>query len=202
MSQAGDAHSPSNTRLAKQALREQVRLAKLGISSDGKTAQSREVCHRVADSELWKRSCQVLIYTHLPSEVDVNLLIANALLEKKTVALPRYDSKTQRYALGIIQDVDELVSGAFGVNEPSVSCAEIQPNQMDLAIVPGVAFDVLGRRLGRGGGHYDRLLQSLTATMCGVCFCEQVLPQVPEEAHDIRMDLVATADEWLVGDPY
>ena len=202
MSQSSDAPSPSDTRLAKQALREQVRLAKRGISTDSKTAQSREVCHRVADSEIWKRSCQVLIYTHLPSEVDINLLLTNALLEKKTVALPQYDSKTQRYALGIIQDVDELVSGAFGVNEPALSCAKIQPNQLDLAIVPGVAFDVLGRRLGRGGGHYDRLLQSLTATMCGVCFREQVLPQVAEESHDIRMDLVATPDEWLVVDPY
>jgi 5-formyltetrahydrofolate cyclo-ligase len=201
MSQAGDSPSPSDTRLAKQALREQVRSAKRGISTDRKTAQSREICQRLAGSEFWKRSGLVLLYAHLPSEVDVNLLITDALLKEKTVALPRYDAKTQRYALSAIQDVDELVSGAFGVKEPALSCAEIQPNQLDLAIVPGVAFDVLGRRLGRGGGHYDRLLQSLTATMCGVCFREQVLLRVPEEAHDIRMDLVATPDEWLVGDP-
>jgi 5-formyltetrahydrofolate cyclo-ligase len=201
MSQAGDSPSPSDTRLAKLALRSQVRLAKRGISTDGKTAQSRGVCQRVVDSELWCRSRRVLLYAHLPSELDINLLITNALAKKKTVAFPRYDSKTQRYAMSTIQDYDELVSSAFGVKEPAVSCAKIQPNQLDLAIVPGVAFDVLGRRLGRGGGHYDRLLQRLKAAMCGVCFREQVLPQVPEEAHDIRMDLVATPDEWLVGDP-
>ena len=119
----------------------------------------------------------------------------------KIVSLPRFLSKSDRYAPYVIRQSGDVVDGAFGVREPSADCVELESNQLDLVIVPGVGFDSLGARLGRGGGHYDRLLQGLTATICGVCFRQQVLPRVPEEAHDIKMDCIITPDGWLTGGP-
>ena len=73
--------------------------------------------------------------------------------------------------------------------------------QLDLAIVGGVAFDGLGGRLGRGGGFFDRLLADIPANFCGVCYDQQVYPDVPVERHDVKMDMIATPNGWLVPPP-
>ena len=199
MSQADDYPAPSDARLAKQALREQLRLAKRVMSPDERAEQSAQICRRIVESSLWRSSQAILLYSPLTSEVNVNPLIVSGLSGVKIVSLPRFLSKSDRYAPYVIRQSGDVVDGAFGVREPTADCVELQPNQLDLVIVPGVGFDALGARLGRGGGHYDRLLQGLTATICGVCFRQQVLPRVPEEAHDIKMDCIITPEGWLTG---
>ena len=168
---------------------------------DERAEQSAQICRRIVESSLWRSSKAILLYSPLTSEVNVNPLIESGLSDKKIVSLPRFSSKSDRYAPYVIRQSGDVVDGAFGVREPSADCVELEPNQLDLVIVPGVGFDALGARLGRGGGHYDRLLQGLTATICGVCFRQQVLPRVPEEAHDIKMDCIITPDGWLIGGP-
>lgn len=201
MSQADDSPAPSDARLAKRALREQLRLAKHELTPNERTVQSAQICRRLVESPLWRSSQAILLYSPLSFEADVNPLIVSGLSVGKVVSLPRFISETDRYAPCVIRQLGDVVDGAFGVREPSASCVELELNQLDLVIVPGVGFDALGARLGRGGGHYDRLLQGLTATICGVCFRQQVLPRVPEEAHDIKMDCIITPDEWLTGGP-
>ena len=202
MSQADDSPAPSDARLTKQALRELLRLATLDMTPDERAEQSALICRRIVESSLWRSSQAVLLYSPLISELNVNPLIESGLSGMKTVSLPRFISKSDRYAPYVIRQSGDVVDGAFGVREPSADCVELEPNQLDLVIVPGVGFDSLGARLGRGGGHYDRLLKGLTATVCGVCFRQQVLPRVPEEAHDIKMDCIITPDGWLIGGPY
>ena len=202
MSQADDSPAPSDARLTKQALRERLRLATLDMTPDERAEQSALICRRIVESSLWQSSQAVLLYSPLTSEVNINSLIESVLSGIKIVSLPRFLSKSDRYAPYVIRQSGDVVDGAFGVSEPSADCVELEPNQLDLVIVPGVGFDALGARLGRGGGHYDRLLQGLTATVCGVCFRQQVLPRVPEEAHDIKMDCIITPDGWLIGGPY
>ena len=201
MSQADDSPAPSDARLTKQALRELLRLATLDMTPDERAEQSALICRRIVESSLWRSSQAVLLYSPLISELNVNPLIESGLSGMKTVSLPRFISKSDRYAPYVIRQSGDVVDGAFGVREPSADCVELEPNQLDLVIVPGVGFDSLGARLGRGGGHYDRLLQGLTATICGVCFRQQVLPRVPEEAHDIKMDCIITPEGWLTVGP-
>ena len=171
------------------------------MTPDERAEQSALICRRIVESSLWRSSQAVLLYSPLTSEVNVNSLIESVLSGIKIVSLPRFLSKSDRYAPYVIRQSGDVVDGAFGVREPSADCVELEPNQLDLVIVPGVGFDALGARLGRGGGHYDRLLQGLTATICGVCFRQQVLPRVPEGAHDIKMDCIITPDGWLTGGP-
>lgn len=201
MSGVEDCNAPQSLRLAKRALREKLRLAKRGMTEADRREQSDQICLSVLASSIWTEAESILLYSPLGSEVGVNSLIENGLREKKFISLPRYEPSDQSYVPCAIRGDGDVVEGAFGVREPSLECVKIDPSQLDLVIVPGVGFDALGTRLGRGGGHYDRLLRGLTATICGVCFRQQVLPRIPEEAHDIKMDRIATPDGWLIGSP-
>ena len=81
--------------------------------------------------------------------------------------------------------------------EPSPKCNEVNINQLDLVIVPGVAFDRFGGRLGRGSGYYDRFLKNLKAIFYGVCFKQQVVDKTPQDSHDAKMDIIMTPDGKL-----
>ena len=89
---------------------------------------------------------------------------------------------------------ESLKPGPFGILEPKVDGIEVPKNEIDLIIVPGVAFDKDKNRMGRGRGFYDRLLSTLNAPKVGICFGFQMIPQVPVEPLDKKMDYVITED--------
>lgn len=86
----------------------------------------------------------------------------------------------------------ELQQGVFAIQEPRTD-SEVSLSDIDLIIVPGVAFDELGHRLGRGKGYYDRLLQHTTTTKIALAYSEQIYESIPTELHDIKMDIVVSA---------
>ncbi len=87
--------------------------------------------------------------------------------------------------------------GEFGIREPVADCAQISLNLLDLILVPGVAFDLHGWRLGRGKGFYDRLLAAVRGFTCGVAFDEQIVAQIPVESHDVHVNCILTPTRWL-----
>ena len=110
-----------------------------------------------------------------------------------TCALPFFDAEKQTYGARVLNSLaTEIVVGKFGVREPAASCAEIPLNTFDLVLVPGVAFDGMGNRLGRGRGFYDRLLTEASGIKCGVGYDFQLVPEVPAEPHDAKVDFVFT----------
>ena len=95
-----------------------------------------------------------------------------------------------------VESVFDLQPARWGIREPQASPdALVLPPEVDLILVPGVAFTPAGQRCGRGGGFYDRLLASLPARACkvGVCFAEQVTEEVPREPHDVAVNVVISA---------
>ena len=80
----------------------------------------------------------------------------------------------------------------------SPTCAPALLNSLDLVLVPGVAFDLHGRRLGRGKGYYDQLLAGVCGTTCGVAFDEQIVREVPLEPHDVLMNCILTPTRWVM----
>ena len=118
MSQADDSPAPSDARLTKQALRERLRLATLNMTPDERAEQSALICRRIVESSLWRSSQAVLLYSPLTSEVNVNSLIESVLSGIKIVSLPRFLSKSDRYAPYVIRQSGDVVDGAFGVSEP------------------------------------------------------------------------------------
>jgi 5-formyltetrahydrofolate cyclo-ligase len=94
-----------------------------------------------------------------------------------------------------VTDLDRsLILRRNRIREPLPECPVVPPSEIDLILIPGLAFDRTGRRLGRGGGFYDRFLADpgLRATRCGVLFDCQLLPEIPADPHDIRVDFLAT----------
>jgi 5-formyltetrahydrofolate cyclo-ligase len=139
----------------------------------------------------------VLLYFALPDELDVSALAGDALKAGKTVALPRYDPERDLYlAAAILDPVRDCLGGRFGILEPGADCAILPLNQLDLVLVPGVAFYRCGYRLGRGKGFYDRLLEPVRGIKCGVAWDHQVDLEFPVEPHDVPMDCIVTPAIW------
>ncbi len=129
----------------------------------------------------------------MPDEVDVWPLLEEALAGGKIITLPRFDSVSNDYiACRVQHPQNEIGPGQFGIREPRPGCPEIPLERLGLILVPGVAFDLRGGRLGRGRGFYDRLLPEIHGIKCGVAFDEQMVDAVPAGRLDVRMDFVLT----------
>ena len=175
--------------MTKEELRRLVRSQKRMYSAPQLQAMSAEAVARLMALPQMAAAKTVMLYYSLPDEVSTHEL-ADRLVERgKVVVLPVVtgpaEMKLRRY-----RSADDLSMGAFGIMEPTgepfTSLAEI-----DLAVVPGMAFDTRGNRLGRGKGYYDRFLSQLSqATKVGLCFPFQKFPGVPTDENDVRMDLV------------
>lgn len=177
----------------KAALRKEIRATLKNIPPAGCAAASTHLCARLKEQPFWNNATSVLFFAPLPDEVDVWPLLAETVTGGKIVALPRFDPADRTYAARRLQNPqNEIAIGPFGIREPKSSCAEIALSRLDLIIVPGVAFDLTGRRLGRGRGFYDRLLVETSGIKCGVTFDEQIASEVPTGAHDLQMDFILT----------
>ena len=142
----------------------------------------------------WHRAKTVAAYCSLPSEPHV----LSPWPEGKTVLLPRIEG--DRLELHRVSGPGDLVEGEFGIFQPRPDSPRVEP-EADFILVPGLAFDPAGGRLGRGGGFYDRFLAGFQGVKVGVCFPELVVDEIPMEAHDIRMDFVATSEGIICCEP-
>ncbi len=178
---------------AKVTLRKQIHGALQKIPPAARIAMSAHIRDRLKEQAIWKNAVSVLFFAPLPDEVDVWPMLEEALAGKKIAALPRFDSASNGYVACRVQNLrSEIVTGQFGIREPVANCVEIQLNRLDLVLVPGVAFDLQGRRLGRGRGFYDRLLADVDGIKCGIAFDEQIVKEIPTGPRDVRLNFILT----------
>lgn len=184
-------------REEKTALRRRVRDHLQSLSPIERRAASERACSRLQQEELWRQARCVLLYSPLPDELDIGPLLAGALATGKALALPRFDETQRAYCASLVADLaHDLRTARFGVLEPGPVCPAVPLNRLDFVAVPGVAFTLDGRRLGRGKGFYDRLLASVGGIKCGVAFEEQIVSDLPVEPHDVRLDYILTPTRW------
>ena len=178
----------------KIALRKQIRTLLQKISPEAREAASAQIRAQLKGQSIWKNAGSILFFAPVSDEVDVWPLLEEALNAGKAAALPRFDSADQSYVACRVQNLrSEIVTGEFGIREPAVKCAEIPFSKFDLILVPGVAFDLHGHRLGRGRGFYDRLLAEARGVKCGVAFDEQLASEVPAGMLDVQVNFILTA---------
>jgi len=189
---------PSTIREAKAALRALALAAVRRIQAEERVAASARARALLAAQGRWTHARSVLLFAPLPEELDIWPLLTAALAAGKQVALPRFVAQTRTYEACQIQDpTTDIQVGHFGIREPAPRCARLPSNHLDLILVPGVAFDLHGRRLGRGKGYYDQLLGELRGTTCAVAFDQQLVDEIPVEPHDVCLDCILTPTRWL-----
>ncbi len=143
-----------------------------------------------------------LFVAALPEEPPTVELFDLAFESKKIVLCPRVDRRGRRLSIHRITDPNsELVPGILGIPEPRAGAARGGPAAVDWALVPGLAFDERGFRLGRGAGYYDRLLPSLRpdATCWSICLTCQLVRELPVEPHDAPVDGISTPEREVRG---
>jgi 5-formyltetrahydrofolate cyclo-ligase len=193
--------APGDIPSAKALLRQRVSAALAPLSPGLLARRSQAVREKLEGMSVWKQACSVLLYAPLPGEVDIWPLAQTALLQGKILALPAFNRKTRDYDVRCVSDLQQdVVAGHFGIREPSEGRPPPPSKVLDLTLVPGVAFDLSGRRLGRGRGYYDRLLAAWRGLSCGVCFDEQVFESLPVEPHDIQLNCILTPTRFFQPD--
>ncbi|MGH8011592.1 MAG: 5-formyltetrahydrofolate cyclo-ligase [Candidatus Binataceae bacterium] len=180
---------------AKKYVRQIVGEARRALNRERAAALSASIQSSVLALPCYRECDCVVLYCSAHNEVHTERIFADALGGGRVVCFPKLVSGNSNLSLVRVSDPAELRPGAFGVLEPAG--AELMPlDKLGRAFicVPGVAFTRVGQRLGRGGGHYDRLLANAAPQVvtAGLAYSFQVLDQLPEAAHDQRLGLIIT----------
>jgi 5-formyltetrahydrofolate cyclo-ligase len=157
-------------------------------------AKSAAIWERLSVLSEFTGAARLLVYVSKEREVDTHGLIRQMLAMGRQVCVPCFEPARQQYVASELRDFDaDLATGKFGILEPkSEAIRPAAPVQIDAVLVPGLAFDETGNRLGRGRGYFDRLLHEMRGVRIALAFDFQLLAEVPAEAHDARMDFVVT----------
>ena len=195
--------TPASIQDAKREIRREARERMRAFTEDFIRQNSASASILLSQQPEWKAAQRVLGYLALKDELEFSSLLKSALADSKTVALPRYIPEQNTYCAAVLPEKESFASlsfGRFGILEPSATAPILPLNQLDFVLVPGVAFDLSGRRLGRGKGFYDRLLAETNnaCIKCGVALEEQLVAVIPAEPHDIAMDFILTPSRWIV----
>jgi 5-formyltetrahydrofolate cyclo-ligase len=183
---------------AKAALRRDVQATLKRMTPQERAAASALARARLQAQTRWQEAGSVLFFAPLPAELDLWPLATAAVADGKCVALPKYDANSATYVPCQVQSLErDLASGRYGIREPATHCTRLPLNRLDLILVPGVAFDLHGRRLGRGKGHYDQMLAAVHGVTCGVAFEQQLVGAIPVAPHDISVNCILTPLRWL-----
>lgn len=163
-----------------------------------RVTDSATLCRRLIEAPIWEDTRSIMFYAPMAEEPDVWPVCLHLVRQGMTVALPWFDAGSGSYVPREVRNPEkDLVMGYYGIREPRASCPLHPINLLDVVLVPGVAFDLGGRRLGRGAGYYDRLLAGVRGTTCGVAFDEQISGELPVEPHDVHVNCILTPTRWL-----
>jgi 5-formyltetrahydrofolate cyclo-ligase len=186
----------------KAALRRELRARRDALEDRTREQATRAIEARLAASPALDSAHVVHCYFGIGSEVATEELIRGLLMRGQRVICPRVKGQGTLDHLEVT-DLDALVDGPMGLREPDVRWAEpADLAEVDVMLVPALGFDRRGSRLGYGGGYYDRAISDLRerghATTIGLAFDMQVVDELPREAHDQPVDLIATETQMIV----
>jgi 5-formyltetrahydrofolate cyclo-ligase len=181
--------------MEKQQLRRELLARREGLPLAKRQVFDAAICRRVQELPEWQAAETVFLYLDFRGEVSTKALVETLLEHGKKVCAP-VTRPVERQMLPVrLLALDEVRQGAYGIREPLFrEEALVDAEQIDLVILPGVGFDRAGGRLGYGGGYYDRFLPKLSAKAKKIALAYecQVLPELPREPHDVRVDLLVT----------
>ncbi|MDD5346996.1 MAG: 5-formyltetrahydrofolate cyclo-ligase [Candidatus Omnitrophica bacterium] len=185
--------NPKDIPLTKKRIRTKILYKLKTQKEDNRITKSRKIKHKLFRSRMFKNAKTVMFYMSFGGEVETIDMIKEAQELGKTVVVPVCD-KNRMMRPCLLKDRGALLRGPYGIREPAEKKA-LSVRSLDLIIVPGLAFDAKGRRLGRGKGYYDRFLQKVPPDIVsiGLAYDFQVLPTVPTTEHDVDVHAILFA---------
>ena len=171
-----------------------------GIAKEQKSIADEAICNRVLSLSCFRFADTVLIYSPIGSEVNVNKITLRALELGKKVALPTCNTEVKEMTFKYIDSIEELSSGAYSIPEPKPDAARFSQIQHSLCIVPALAFDKRGFRLGYGGGYYDKFLKTFNGVILGVSYDALVTDTLPNGIYDVPVDIIITERRNILTD--
>lgn len=187
-------------RHVKEELRTRMRRQRGVFPEDARDARSARIVSNVMALPEWHAAKWVASFVPMRKEVDVSALRSAAYASGKRVALPRVDRESGNLVFAEVFVDTALIESAFGVEEPPASAAVVDPHSLDLVVVPGLAFDERGYRIGYGKGYYDRFLPGLSAFTVGVAYEFERLAELPNMDWDVPVRAVATDDGLYISE--
>ena len=172
----------------KQFIRKEIAAHKKNTSEEKNIELSQKICAHIVQTEMFQKAGCIALYYSMADEVQTSGLIEE-WYEKKKIVLPVISGENIHFHT--YSGKENLTNSTLSINEPT-STDVIQPESIDFFIVPGVAFDYAGNRLGRGKGYYDKYLSGISKPIIGICFDFQLIDSIPAEEHDIKMDIIIT----------
>ncbi len=191
----GAASSPEAIKQAKAALRQAILARRDAADVASRSRDSQTITQKLCALPAYRVANVVAAYTSFGSELDTSDFLARVLRDGKQLFLPRINRAQRALELRHVIDLGaDLLSGVWGIREPTEHCPIMSVTKIEFMLVPGVAFTASGARLGYGGGFYDRLLASLDPRVVRIAaaFELQMVDHLPEEPHDQRVDQVVT----------
>jgi len=187
--------------LSKKELRREVIQGRMALSEQEVSNKSNDITRAIINMKEYQQATTIMAYVDFRHEVQTGEFIRKALNDGKRLAVPLTDMEGKRLVPSLLKEFPEdLTPGAYGILEPRPECLRpITPGELELVIVPGVAFDVQGNRLGFGGGFYDRFLPQ-TGKDClwlAPAFELQIQDNVYPDQHDCPVHILVTEDRII-----
>jgi len=178
----------------KAVLRQKMLAGRNRLNTAQVSGAGKEIWKKLKKLDCFKKARTVMFYISAKKEVDTHFMIKRSMDMDKEIVVPYVTKKG--ISVSLLNDFDsDLAEGCFGIPEPKKGCKRRIPyKDIELVIIPAVAFDMNGSRLGFGKGYYDKFLKRmpLRAKFVGIGYDFQILKKLPKEKHDILMDMILT----------
>jgi len=187
----------------KKILRKEILTKRKNIDIVEKEKMDRKICDKFYESKYYRDAKNIFIYISYDSEINTKEIINKALIDNKKIYVPRTEFKTRLMDAVEITSLENLIESEYGILEPSIYEPYIEPNELDLIVVPGVGFDRNGGRMGYGAGFYDRYFKKISKdkmqkiVKLALAYDFQILEDVPMNEQDVPVNYIITEKEFI-----
>ena len=180
----------------KNQIRKEMKKKRRSMELSEVAEKGQKAAELFLNCEIYKSAQTIMLYMPLGNETDTSEIIKKAFCDGKRLVLPVTDEESGKITPYVFEEATELEKGGFSVVEPKHALLAKQ-SEIDAVIVPGIAFDQRGARVGFGKGCYDMFLSGMETVKIGFCYDFQICVEIPSDAHDVKMDFIVTKNRII-----
>lgn len=177
--------------MTKDEIRLLMRQKRRTLSEDEVICAGNNICSQIFSFEIMDKATTVMTFISAFKEPDTQSILRTLSKQGKKIVVPISNTENFTIIPSYIDSASHLTNGAYGIKEPT-SIIPARPEDIDIAIIPGIAFGKDGSRLGFGKGYYDKFLECFSGIKIGICYDFQIFDTLPVSKHDINMDIIVT----------